>query len=152
MTRAELRDQLWGVLQAQFAEVGMANADSSGNLKETLDLTLLALGVAFGDVATGAVATGDEGRALLLGMYYGLERVYWAALQRVDVSTSVGSPSVSRSESGSQYVRALETALERARVNAAPFLPEEAAASWGSGRISLDFLQPGCGVIAEAAL
>jgi hypothetical protein len=52
MSRAQLAAELWGRLGTQFTEAGITNTDTTGNLKEPVDSTLLALGVSYGDLAT----------------------------------------------------------------------------------------------------
>ena len=137
MNRAALAAELWGRLQRPFAEVGITNSDTTGNLKEPLDATFLALGVAYGDVATGTVASGDELKAITVAVYYGLDAVYRGALNKVD--TSVGAPQVSRSSS--QMVANLKAALDAAKQAALPYLPDDGG-TWGSGTITLGFLEP----------
>jgi hypothetical protein len=136
MSRMELAGYLWGRLQAQFTEVGIVNADSSGNLKEPLDDTFVALGFSFSDAATATVEDADTQKALALVRYYGLTTVYDAALNRTDEQKSVGAPSVSLSQNKSQFVRQLENALFRAKENAEPFLPK--GDTWIFGSISTD--------------
>lgn len=147
MQRAQLTADLWGMLQTQFTEVGIVNDDSTGNLKEPVDQTLLALGTDYDDLPTATVANADVSKALILARYYGLLKVYDAAMNRTDTQKSVGAPSVSRSDNKSQYVRQLENAIFRAKEQAEPFLPSAGANSWGFGTISLDFIEP-----AEVAL
>lgn len=144
-SRAQLVSDLWGMLQTQFTEVGTINEDSTGNLKEPVDLTLLALGTDYDDLPTATVANADVAKAMILARYYGLSKVYDGAMNRIDSNKSVGAPSVSRSDSKSQYVRALERALETAKAAAEPYLPA-AASAWGFGTISLDFIEPTCEV------
>ena len=117
----------------------MANTDTTGNLKEPVDETFVALGVSYDDLATATVAPADQQAAMILSRYYGLLSVYDAALNRVDKQTSVGAPSVSKSENYSQFVRQLENALFRARENAKPFLPS--GATWAFGDLSLGIYQ-----------
>lgn len=138
MTRGELQDALWGDLQRQFVKVGITNTDDAGNLESPLDSTLIALGTSYADRATGTVADGDESTARVLARYYGLSAVYLAALGSVDISVS--APGVSKS--ANQYVKDLEKALDVAKANAAPYLPDDG--SWGIGSFSLDFIEPGC--------
>lgn len=131
MSRAQLMTYLWGKLGDQFTEAGMTNDDTSGNLKEPLDETFVALGFSFTDAATAEVVTGDEPKAMTLARYFGLLAVYDAVMNRVDSQISVGAPSVSKSENRSQFVRQLENALFRAREAAEPFLPTGGTVAFG---------------------
>jgi hypothetical protein len=142
MSRAQLAANLWGLLQRQFTEVGISNEDSTGNLKEPVDFTLLALDVDFDDLATGSVASADVSKALTVARYYGLRAIYDAALYRVDYQQSVGAPSVSKQENRSQYVRQLEEALKRAKADAEPYLPETGAGAFGFATLVLDHIEP----------
>lgn len=116
---------LWGMLQRQFAEVGISNEDSTGNLKEPVDATLLALGTAYSDLGTGAVSDGDEHKALTIARYQGLRTVYDAALAKVDVTIDAPNTSVR----WSQYAAAIKAALETAKADALPLMTT-APATW----------------------
>jgi hypothetical protein len=142
MSRAQLAANLWGLLQRQFQEVGISNEDSTGNLKEPVDSTLLALEVDYSDLPTAEVANADVIKAVTLSRYYGLRAIYDAALYRVDYQMSVGAPSASKQENRSQYVRQLEESLKRAKAEADPYLPETGAAAFGFGVIALDHIEP----------
>ena len=133
MSRADLHAFLWGQLQTQFLEVGKTDDDTSGNLKEPLDSTFVALGTSYGDVGTATVSDEDTAKALVLVRFYGLTSIYDAALNRIDEQKSVGAPSVSLSQNKSQFVRQLENALFRAKEQAAPFLPS--GAKWIVGEL-----------------
>ena len=76
MSRAQLSAALWGLLQRQFTEVGIENEDSTGNLKEPVDFTLLALGTSYDDLTTGTVASADVGKAMIRQgeLYRGVRR------------------------------------------------------------------------------
>jgi hypothetical protein len=52
MSRAQLAAELWGRLGTQFTEAGITNIETTGNLKEPVDSTLLALGISYSDLAT----------------------------------------------------------------------------------------------------
>ena len=136
MSRAQLSAALWGLLQRQFTEVGIENEDSTGNLKEPVDFTLLALGTSYDDLTTGTVASADVGKAMIVARFYGLQAAYDAALGRVDMS--VGAPSVSKS--GNQYVKDLAAALAIAETRAKPYLPDTGA--FGFATLILDHIEP----------
>lgn len=123
MNRVELMGYAWGRLGVLFTEVGMTNDDSSGNMKEPLDDTLMALGSTYEDAASAVVATADERAARALVRYYGLIAIQDSALNYVDESKSTGAPSVSLSRSRSQFVAQIEKSLERAYKDAAQYLP-----------------------------
>src|SRR5690606_14320997 len=131
----QLQGALWGTLQRQFQEVGIEQLDEPGHLKEPLDSTLLALGVAYVDLDTGEVATGKEYAATVIAKRFGYEAIRDAALNRVDVS--VDAPNVSLKDS--QFVAHIERALERAKADAEPYM-ETGVSSWGVGSFSLDYL------------
>ena len=136
LSRAQLAAELWGRLQRPFAEVGITNSDTTGNLKEPIDATLLALGTAWGDVATGTVATGDELKAITVAAYYGWEAAVTAAANLVD--GSVGAPQVQ--ESASQLTANYTKQRDLAKQAAQQYLPDEGA--FVVGVIALDIIEP----------
>ncbi len=136
MNRAALAAALWGDLQRPFTEVGITNADTSGNLKEPLDKTFRALGTAWGDEATATVADGSEAAALSVAVYYGWEAVVTAAANLVD--GSVGAPQVS--ESSSQLFANYTKQRDAAKRDALAYLPDDGAFSIGA--IVMDFIEP----------
>lgn len=133
LSRAELAAELWGRLQRPFAEVGITNSDTTGNLKEPIDSTLVALGTAFGDLATGMVAAGDELKAITVAVYYGWDAAVTAAANLVD--GSVGAPQVQ--ESLSQLTANYTKQRDLAKQAALPWLPSDN--TWGYGAITLGF-------------
>lgn len=135
MNRAALAAELWGRLQRPFTEVGITNSDTSGNLKEPIDATLLALGTAWDDVATGTVAAGDELKAIALAVYYGWGAIV-SAFQDKDIQVDAPNIRISKSNQGNRY----EARLAEAKAAALPWLPDEG--SWGFGTISLGFIEP----------
>lgn len=140
LSRAELAAELWGRLQRPFAEVGITNSDTTGNLKEPLDATLSALGVAYADLGVGVVQYGDELKAITVAVYYGYAAMLDAVSTRVTRSLSAASPQVSRTDNFTDLTRTLEAAMARAKAAALPYLPAEG--SWGYGTISLGFIEP----------
>lgn len=141
MSRAQLVAKLWEDLGGAFTEAGITNADTAGNLKGPVDNALLALGVAFGDLATATVTDADITRAIALANYYG----YVAILQRVahkagSTSASVGAPSVSKSENHAEYIRALERLRDAAKADAEALTP---GTGWAFADLDL-------GIFAEA--
>lgn len=136
LSRAQLAAELWGRLQRPFAEVGITNSDTTGNLKEPIDATLLALGTAWGDVATGTVAAGDELKAITVAVYYGWEAAVTAAANLVD--GSVGAPQVQ--ESSSQLIANYTKQQEYAKVAANAYLPDDG--TFAIGVIALDIIEP----------
>jgi hypothetical protein len=134
LSRNQLAAELWGVLQRTFAEVGIENSDTSGNLKEPIDATLAVLGVSYADLPTGEVADGSERAAIDVARYYGLQAVYIAATGFVDMQ--VDAPSIRLSKS--QYVANVKAAMDACKEIASPYLPADGA--WGSGSISLGFI------------
>lgn len=137
MSRAQLAANLWGLLQRQFTEVGISNEDSTGNLKEPVDFTLLALGTSYADLASGTVDDGDESDALTIARYQGLRTVYDAALAKVDVTIDAPNTSVK----WSQYAAAIEKALNAAKAEALPLMAT-AVNPFGFATIALDHIEP----------
>jgi hypothetical protein len=140
MTRAQLAADLWGMLQRQFAEADIANEDSTGNLKEPVDSTLLALGVDYAELATAEVANSDVVKARILARYYGLSAVYDAVLNSVDVQVDAPNVNLRRS----QRVANLKAAVDAARAVALPFISVENEGSWFVGSVDLGITQPSC--------
>lgn len=137
MSRAQLAANLWGLLQRQFTEVGIENEDSTGNLKEPVDFTLLALGTSYDDLASGTVDDGSEADALTIARYQGLRTVYDAALAKVDVTIDAPNTSVK----WSQYAAAIEKALTAAKAEALPLMAT-AVNPFGFATIALDHIEP----------
>lgn len=137
MSRAQLAANLWGLLQRQFTEVGIENEDSTGNLKEPIDFTLLALGTSYADLSSGTVDDGDEHDALTIARYQGLRSVYDAALAKVDVTIDAPNTSVK----WSQYAAAIEKALTAAKAEALPLMAT-AVNPFGFATIALDHIEP----------
>lgn len=137
MSRAQLAANLWGLLQRQFTEVGIENEDSTGNLKEPVDFTLLALGTSYADLASGTVDDGSEADALTIARYQGLRSVYDAALAKVDVTIDAPNTSVK----WSQYAAAIEKALTAAKAEALPLMAT-AVNPFGFATIALDHIEP----------
>lgn len=135
MNRAALAAELWGRLQRPFAEVGITNSDTTGNLKEPLDATFLALGVAYGDVATGTVSSGDELKAITVAVYYGYAAIVGAFIDK-EIEVDAPNTRVSKGTQGDRY----ERLLANAKAAALPYLPDDGG-TWGGGVISLGFIE-----------
>lgn len=138
MTRAQLAADLWGMLQRQFVEAGITNDDSTGQLKEPVDSTLLALGIDYSDLAAAEVANTDVSKARILARYYGLSTIYDAVLDRVD--EQVDAPSVNLRRS--QMVTQVKAALDNAESAAKPFIPVFNEGSWGFASLSIGYIEP----------
>lgn len=134
LSRNQLAAELWGVLQRTFAEVGIENSDTSGNLKEPIDATLAVLGVPYADLPTGEVADGSERAAIDVARYYGLQAVYLAATGFVDIQ--VDAPTIRLSKS--QYVANVKEALAACYDTASPYLPSTGV--WGGGVITIPYV------------
>jgi hypothetical protein len=132
LSRAELAAKLWGRLQRPFTEVGIADADTSGNLMEPLDDTLAALGLE----DDGVVSDDNKTKAIALAVYYG-----WEAIVRafIDMDDQVDAPNIHmvNSKQGDRY----EKQRDLAQLAAAPYLPD--GGSFSSGTIHLGFI-PSC--------
>lgn len=133
MDRSDIATYMWGRLGAMFTEVGIDNADTTGDLKEPIDDTFLALGVNYADLASATSASSDVRAARSLAYYYGLISIRDAALNRVDESKSNGAPSVSLSRSRSQFVDNVNAAIDQAEKAATPYLP--VVDSWVEGSL-----------------
>jgi len=136
LSRAQLAAELWGRLQRPFAEVGITNSDTTGNLKEPIDATLLALGTAWDDVSSGTVESGSEASAIALAVYYGWGAAIVAAANLVD--GSVGAPQVQ--ESSSQLIANYTKQQEAAKRAVDAYLPDDG--TFVVGVIALDIIEP----------
>lgn len=136
MSRAQLAAELWGRLGTQFTEAGITNIETTGNLKEPVDSTLLALGISYSDLATGTVADADIPRAIALASYFGYVKLIHAVAHTGTSRTiSVGAPSVSKSENRADYIRSLERLRDAAKAEADDLSPGRG--TWAFGDLSL---------------
>lgn len=114
LTRAALTATLAGELADVLALASLEAADTTGALKEPLDRTFRALGVAEGGLAEAAAPDGAEPRAIAFATYFALARAASALAGRVDVATGRNETSAKESQAFT-HVQAL---LEQARADA----------------------------------
>lgn len=140
MGRAQLSAELWGRLQRQFAEAGIDNTDTTGNLKEPVDSALMALGTSYSDLPSGTVADTDITQAIAWAVYFGYVAVLHAVAHTgTAISKSVGAPSVSKSENRADYIKSLERLRDAAYASASALAPGDA---WAFGDMNLGILSP----------
>lgn len=90
LARSSLLAAMAGELREPIDLADILPIDTTGNLKEPLDRTFRALGVAETDLPTASVATGSEAKAIAFATYFVYARVTSALADQVNMS-SVGS-------------------------------------------------------------
>jgi hypothetical protein len=80
LTRAQAATHIAGTLGSLFTLLGVGTADTAGQLKEPIDEALLAIGVAWGDLATASVADADVPGFLAVLRVRALLRLQFAAV------------------------------------------------------------------------
>ncbi len=91
MSRAELVGEVGGLLAQALAVVGMPATDTAGALREPVNQTLRALGVAQATLATAIVADGQEATAVAFARYFVLDRLVDAAHDLINLSAPGGA-------------------------------------------------------------
>lgn len=134
MDREASANYLAGSLANWFTETGISATDDPGSLAEIIDDALLAIGTAYEDLAAAEVISEIAGYRKVL-RYLGLLKIQSAYI-RADVSLS--TPGVSK-RYGS-VSDGLAKAVAAAKADADPFMAT--TGEWGTGTISLDFLEP----------
>lgn len=137
VTRSSLAAYLSGTYGTLLADAGIEASDGTGGLKEPIDDTLLAVGVAWADIGDGTVPDADARAALALARYFTLDRIYTAIVNRVDIT--VDGPQMSKRRS--QMVQQVEKSLSEAR-KIAEGHGLNVAASWHAGTIGFGFVEP----------
>lgn len=122
----------------QAADVGLT--DVTGGLKEPIDDALLALDVPYSDVGSASVVDVDVPRALALMRYTTLRRILAGLNAKTHMDVQVGDIKLS----GNQLIAKVEKLLALAADEAAVLgiVVADSSGGWGSGSISLDFLEP----------
>lgn len=113
LSRAQLVTEIGGLMGQALAVANLAPTDTAGNLKEPINATLRALGVAqasLDSVAADLVADGAEAKALAFARYFVLDRAVDAVHDLTDISAGEDGGVKS-----SQTVASLERQRERAR-------------------------------------
>lgn len=140
MSRAVLMERIWADYQDDLQRASLVKEDTTGNLKEPIDDTLTALGIAYNDLEAGAVPDGSEAKAILLARFYVLQKVWRWAKGQIDIQVDAPTVRLSRS----QFFDHVTAELADAKAAASPFIPTANESTWGVGTISLDFLEPSC--------
>jgi hypothetical protein len=135
MTRADAITYLAGKLGVLLADAGIA--PNAAGLGSVVDDALLLTGVAYADLATATVADADVigFRAVLI--YQALQAALDAVVNRVSYSKSLGTPSVSKSESRNQIVDNLTKRLALAKAAADPYVVEVGDGGFSTGAVAL---------------
>lgn len=90
LARSVLVAAIAGGLRELLAEAELLPADTTGHLKEPIDQTFRALGVAEVGLAAATVADGSESAAIAIANYFTLARILNAVSTEISLS-SVGS-------------------------------------------------------------
>jgi hypothetical protein len=138
MGRAESATYLASSLAELLSDAGLATTDTAGDLKEPIDDALLLTGTAYDDLATATVAGVDVIGYRKVLTYTALLRIRGAIAHRVDVA--LDGPTMSKRRS--QAAQALDRLVAEAKAAAEPFIANGASGTWGSGTITLDYLEP----------
>jgi hypothetical protein len=138
LDRTEAATELANRSGRALVAVGRNTTDTTGNLREPLDDTFRALGVAWGDLATATVEEGDLDRFLAIGAVFVIRRALDEAAGFADVAaTALGT-----SKRKSQIVKNLTDQLNRAESYAAQYGVAGLTSVMGSGVVILDVLEP----------
>lgn len=109
LSRAELATAVSGELAGVLTLARFTATDSSGNMKEVLDRTFRALGVAEGGLATASVADGNEERAIAYLRYFVIDKAVYATTAKMNLKA--GSSSANLREQHENLLRLLASAL-----------------------------------------
>jgi hypothetical protein len=138
LNRQEAADELANRAGRHLLAVGLTADDTTGNLKEPLDDTFRALGVAYADVADAEVEESELDRFLAVGAVFVLRQALGASSGFADVAaTALGT-----SKRKSQIVKNLMDQLNRAESYAAQYGVAGLTAVMASGVVILDVLEP----------
>ncbi len=113
MSRAELVAEVGARLRRAIALLGLQETDTAGNLREPINDTFRALGVAETALLTATVADGDERRALAFAKYFVLDALVDSAHDQADL-TAPGGAGLKQQ----QTIQSLERQRDRALVAA----------------------------------
>jgi hypothetical protein len=138
LNRDEAAGELANRSGRALTAVGLLTSDTTGNLKEPLDDTFRAFGVAYGDLPDAELDEGDLDRFLAVGAVYVLRRALSEAIGFADVAaTALGT-----SKRKSQIVQNLEKRLAEAESHAAQYGVDILNPVMGSGVYRIDILEP----------
>ena len=91
LTRAELNTAVTGELAGVLTLAGFAATDTSGAMKEVLDRTFRALGVAEAGLASAMVEDGAEQSAIAFARYFVLDKAVMATTSKMNVKAGSAS-------------------------------------------------------------
>lgn len=139
LTRAQAAIEISAQYGDAMLAVGKPATDTSGSLKEPIDLALRAIGVAQGSEVTATIAGADVDRFLVIGGYFVIRRALAAAMGMADVAaTTLGV-----SKRKSQIADNLRKQLDEARRDAVAFgFGGVVGMSMTSGVYLLDTIEP----------
>jgi hypothetical protein len=118
LTRAELNAAVTGELAGVLTLAGFAATDTSGAMKEVLDRTFRALGIAESGLGTAAVADGAEAQAIAYLRYFVVDKAVWATTTKMNVKA--GSAAANLREQHENLLRLLNAALAQAQACGLP--------------------------------
>jgi len=138
LTRTQAGNELGARMRGVLTAVGMTTADSTGNLKEPLDDTFRAFGVAFADLSGATIDIAQLDAFLAVGAVFVLRRALAEASGLADVSaTTLGA-----SKRQSQVVTNLADRLADAEMRATQYGIADLTPAMGSGVYTIDALEP----------
>jgi hypothetical protein len=138
LSRAEAASELANRAGRHLVAVGLNSSDTTGNLKEPLDDTFRALGVAYGDLIDADVEEGELDQFLAVGTVYVLRQALGASSGFANVAaTALGT-----SKQKQQIVQNLEKRLLEAEAHAAQYGVSVLTPVMGSGVYRIDILEP----------
>jgi hypothetical protein len=138
LNRDEAAGELANRSGRALTAVGLLTSDTTGNLKEPLDDTFRALGVAYGDLIDADVEEGDLDQFLAVGTVYVLRH----ALAASSGFANVAATALGTSKQKQQIVQNLEKRLLEAEAHAAQYGVSVLTPVMGSGVYRIDILEP----------
>ncbi len=138
LSRATLATELGTRAGGYLRAVGLTTADTTGNLKESLDDTLRAMGTTYTGLATATLADTSLDQFIAVGTVYVLRAAIAEATRLADVAaTTLGA-----SKRQSQIVENLERALARAESQAAVYGIAVLSSTMTTGVMTFDLIEP----------
>jgi hypothetical protein len=138
LNREEAASELANRAGRHLIAVGLTADDTTSNLKEPLDDTFRALGVAYGDLADAEVEEGNLDQFLAVGSVYVLRH----ALAASSGFANVAATALGTSKQKQQIVQILEKRLAEAEAYAAQYGVSVLNPVMGSGVYRIDILEP----------
>lgn len=118
MTRAALNTAVTADLSGVLTLAGFAATDTSGAMKEVLDKTFRALGVAESGLASATVADGSEQQAIAYLSYFTIDKAVWNTTAKMNVKA--GSAAANQREQHENLLKLLGHALAQAQAYGLP--------------------------------